>query len=73
MELYQTEQECGDGRNNWEGAVHSWNLMKHYLSNGVNIYDYWNISLLKRGISRWGWAQNSLVTVDSEPQTYTYT
>ena len=73
MKLYQTEQECGDGLNNWEGAVHSWNLMKHYLSKGVNVYDYWNISLLKGGISRWGWAQNSLVTVDSETKTYTYT
>lgn len=30
MSLYQTEQECGDGKNDWEGAVHSWNLMKHY-------------------------------------------
>ncbi len=73
MTLYQTEQECGDGRNNWDGAVYSWNLMKHYLSNGVSIYDYWNISLLKGGISRWGWAQNSLVTVDPETNAYAYT
>ena len=73
IRLYQTEQECGDGRNNWRGAVHSWELMKHYLSNGVSIYNYWNISLLKGGISRWGWAQNSLVTVDPETNSYTYT
>ena len=73
MKLYQTEQECGDGKNNWEGAVHSWNLMKFYLSNGVSVYDYWNISLLEGGISRWGWAQNSLVTVDSTNKTCSYT
>jgi glucosylceramidase len=72
MKLYQTEQECGDGQNNWDGAVHSWNLMKSYLSNGVSVYDYWNIALLKGGISRWGWAQNSLVTVDSVTKAYAY-
>lgn len=71
--LVQSEQECGDGKNNWEGMLHSWNLLKHYLNNGVSIYDYWNISLLKGGISRWGWAQNSLVVVDAEAKTYRYT
>ena len=73
LKLHQTEQECGNGHNSWEGAVHSWGLMKHYFSNGVSAYDYWNISLLKGGISRWGWAQNSLITVDSETETYSYT
>ena len=73
LKLYQTEQECGDGRNSWNGAVYSWNLMKYYLSNGVSAYDYWNIALLKGGISRWGWAQNSLVTVDPETKSYAYT
>ena len=73
LKLYQTEQECGNGRNNWEGAVHSWELMKYYLSNGVSIYDYWNISLLQGGVSRWGWAQNSLITVDPETKSYAYT
>ena len=73
MPLYQTEQECGDGQNNWNGAVHSWNLLKHYMDNGVSVYDYWNISLLQGGISRWGWAQNSLVVVNPEDKTYRYT
>lgn len=72
MTIYQTEQECGDGQNDWKGAVYSWNLMKHYLENGTNIYDYWNISLEKGGISRWGWAQNSLVVVDPAAKTYEY-
>jgi len=52
--------------------LHSWDLMKHYLNNGVSVYEYWNTSLLKGGISRWGWAQNSLVVVDSDTKTYNY-
>ncbi len=73
LKMYQTEQECGNGMNDWSGAMHSWDLMKHYLNNGVSVYEYWNTSLLKGGISRWGWAQNSLVVVDSVSKTYNYT
>lgn len=72
LKLYQTEQECGDGKNDWKGAMYSWDLMKHYLNNGVSVYEYWNTSLLKGGISRWGWAQNSLVVVDAENKDYKY-
>ncbi len=70
LKMFQTEQECGDGKNDWEGAMHSWDLMKHYLNNGVSVYEYWNTSLLEGGISRWGWAQNSLVVVDAEKKNY---
>ncbi|MGW8317276.1 MAG: glycoside hydrolase family 30 protein, partial [Bacteroidales bacterium] len=73
MVLYQTEQECGDGKNDWAGAMHSWELMKHYLNNGVSVYEYWNTSLLEGGVSRWGWAQNSLVVVDADTRSYRYT
>ena len=73
MKLYQTEQECGDGRNDWSGAFYSWNLMRHYFDNGASAYMYWNISLDKGGISRWGWAQNSLVVVDGETKTFNFT
>lgn len=73
LKLYQTEQECGDGLNDWKGAVYSWNLMRHYLDNGASAYMYWNISLEKGGISRWGWAQNSLVVVDPVDKTYSFT
>jgi glucosylceramidase len=72
LRLYQTEQECGNGKNDWRGAVYSWNLMKHYLNNGVSGYLYWNTSLMQGGVSRWGWAQNSLVVVN-EDRTFTYT
>jgi len=71
--LYQTEQECGNGKNDWSNAAYSWNLMKHYLSNGAGVYNYWNISLEKGGISRWGWAQNSLVVVDTVTKSFEYT
>lgn len=73
MVMMQTEQECGNGLNNWEGAMHSWELMKHYFTHGVSVYDYWNISLLEGGVSRWGWSQNSLVTVDAEARQHRFT
>jgi glucosylceramidase len=38
----------------------------------VSAYHYWNIALQKGGISRWGWAQNSLVTIDTAARTYKY-
>ncbi|MFI3262955.1 MAG: glycoside hydrolase family 30 protein [Rikenellaceae bacterium] len=72
MLLYQTEQECGDGKNDWEHLTHSWELLKHYFDNGTSAYMYWNISLEEGGISRWGWAQNSLVVVDPETKTYEF-
>ena len=73
LKIFQTEQECGDGKNDWQGAMHSWELMKHYLGHGVSVYEYWNTSLLKGGISRWGWAQNSLVVVDGDQKSYEFT
>ena len=72
MRLYQSEQECGDGKNDWKYCSYAWTLMKHYLDNGANAYMYWNLSLDKDGFSRWGWRQNSLVSVDLLKKTYTY-
>ena len=40
--------------------MHSWELMKHYFTHGVSVYDYWNISLLEGGVSRWGWPHRPL-------------
>lgn len=73
LRLFQTEQECGDGRNDWRQARYAWRLMKHFLSNGVNAYQYWNIALREGGRSRWGWTQNSLVVVDPTTRTFRYT
>ncbi|MGD0360033.1 MAG: glycoside hydrolase family 30 protein [Bryobacteraceae bacterium] len=70
--IYQSEQECGDGRNDWSYAGYCWDLMKHYLRSGAAGYMYWNLSLQTGGESHWGWKQNSLVTVDSETKTYRF-
>ena len=72
LKLYQTEQECGNGKNDWKNCKYSWTLTKHYLENGAGAYMYWNTSLLKKGISTWGWKQNSLVSVDAENSTYQF-
>jgi glucosylceramidase len=72
LKLYQTEQECGDGKNDWRYCRYAWTLLKRFLENGVSAYHYWNIALQKVGVSRWGWAQNSLVTIDAAVRTYKY-
>lgn len=72
LTLYQTEQECGNSKNDWKYCVYAWNLMKQYLGNGANAYMYWNTSLKQGGISTWGWKQNSLVSVDTVSKTYKY-
>ena len=72
MQLYQTEQECGNGKNDWEYCCYAWSLIKHYLQNGATAYLYWNISLDEGGFSRWGWQQNSLVTVNPAEKTFKF-
>lgn len=73
LPIWQTEQECGDGKNDWRYARYAWRLMRDYLNNGASAYVYWNLSLEQGGVSRWGWSQNSLVVVDGEAGTYAYT
>lgn len=72
LTIYQSEQECGDGKNDWQYAGYCWDLMKHYLRSGASGYMYWNISLKTGGESHWGWPQNSLVTVDAEAKSYRF-
>lgn len=72
LEVFQSEQECGDGKNAWSYAGYCWNLMKHYFRSGASGYMYWNIALASDPRSTWGWAQNSLVTVDKEAKTYRF-
>ena len=54
LTLYQSEQECGDGNNDWSYAAYCWDLMKFYLKNNATGYMYWNISLAPGGRSHWG-------------------
>ena len=72
LTLYQSEQECGNGKNDWKYGKYTWGLMKHYFNNGVSAYMYWNTSLKQNSISRWGWKQNSLISVDPETKKYKY-
>ncbi|MCH4171567.1 MAG: glycosyl hydrolase [Lactobacillus sp.] len=61
----QSESECGNGDNTWTYAEYVFNLFRHYFSNGVNGYLYWN-SVLQGGSSTWGWLQNSMISVDAD-------
>jgi len=72
LKVFQTEQECGDGKNDWRYARHTWSIMKTFMNAGASVYDYWNIALPEGGVSRWGWAQNSLVTVNPASRTFRY-
>lgn len=72
LRIYQSEQECGNGLNDWRYARYAWSLMKHYMTHGASAYMYWNMALLEGGVSRWGWAQNSLVVVDPVTKAYRF-
>ncbi len=72
LRIYQSEQQCGDGKNDWRFARHAWHLMRHYFENGATGYMYWNMALEEGGVSRWGWSQNSFVVVDPKTKKYRY-
>lgn len=64
--MIQTENECGDGTNTWEYAHYIFDLIHHYVTNGVEAYVYWNMVLPAGGESTWGWKQNAMISVDVE-------
>ena len=64
LPVYQSEQECGDGANDWRYARYTFTLMRDFFNAGAEVYDYWNIALPKGAASSWGWNQNSLISVD---------
>lgn len=70
--LMQTENECGDGSNNWTYAAYIFDLVRHYFQYGVTVYTYWNMILQPGGSSTWGWRQNTMITIDPETKTVTY-
>ena len=72
MKLIQTESECGNGHNDWGYAEYTWGLINHYLSNGANVYTYWNMVLDHTGLSTWGWRQNSMVSIEKATGKVTY-
>jgi len=69
--IIQTENECGDGTNTWDYAHYIFDLIHHYVTNGVEAYVYWNMVLEDGGESTWGWKQNAMVSVDPLRGTYT--
>jgi glucosylceramidase len=73
LPIYQSEQECGDGRNDWRYARYAWTLTRRFIEGGASVYLYWNMVLTEGGSSSWGWPQNSLVVVDPETRAYRYT
>ena len=38
----------------------------------MSAFHYWSIALKEGGVNRWGWTQNSLVTIDTATRTYKY-
>jgi glucosylceramidase len=46
--------------------------MRHYFNNGVNSYVYWNMVLEPKGISTWGWHQNSMITINPDTKEVIY-
>ena len=73
MPLMCTENECGSGTNDWAAAEHTFDMVKNYIDNGINTYMYFNMVLRDKGTSSWGWDQNTLVVVNSNDRTVTYT
>ncbi len=72
LKIMQTESECGNGANDWNAAEYTWGLIRHYMSNGANLYAYWNMVLDDTGVSMWGWKQNALISINKETGKVTY-
>lgn len=72
IDLMQTENECGEGRNSWEYGEYVFGLMRRYFKNGVKAYTYWNMVLEPGGESTWGWRQNAMITIDPETKNVIY-
>ena len=60
-------------KNDWTYCRYTWELLRHYLGHGASAYLYWNMALREGGLSRWGWRQNSLLTVDEASRSYRWT
>lgn len=73
MPLMCTENECGDGSNDWQAAERTFDAIKHYIDGGTGAYMYFNMVLKRGGTSSWGWQQNSLVVVDTITKQVAYT
>lgn len=73
LKLMQTENKCGEHENDWTSVDRSWGDLVHYINNGAGSYMYWNMVLDETGKSAWGWPQNSMVVIDKNSKSITYT
>jgi len=69
LKVVQSESECGDGRFDWRGALHTFGIINDYLGQGCEEYTFWNVILCDDGQSAWGWRQNALIRVNSREKT----
>jgi glucosylceramidase len=69
LKVVQSESECGDGRFDWRGALHTFSIINDYLGSGCEEYTFWNVILCDNGQSAWGWRQNALIRVNSKEKT----
>lgn len=72
LPILQTESECGDGKNSWEFMEYVFGLMWQYFQHGAEGYTYWNLALAENEASTWGWAQNSLLTLNRSTGVWTF-
>ncbi len=69
----QTENQCGNGENDWSALENTWKSVVHCFNSGVNSYMYWNMVLNETCKSWWDWPQNALVIVNRTTQQIRYT
>lgn len=73
LAIWGSEQECGNGANDWRYARYGWSLMRQYFNSGASVWQYWNLAMPVDGMSGWGWPQNALVSIDTHAGTWRLT
>ena len=64
LRFMHTEASCENGKNTVAQAQNRFSEMIGKFNAGCDNYAYWNMLLDESQKSGWGWAQNSLVTID---------
>jgi glucosylceramidase len=72
LKFMYTEAPCENGKNTVPQARNRLSNMIGAFSFGCDSYAYWNMILDEKQSSGWGWAQNSLVTIDRTAHTVRY-
>ena len=70
--ILHTESVCYNGNNSWEQAIKLFNDFVAYMDAGCSVYTYWNMILDQTQKSTWGWAQNSLISIDTQTSDIRY-